>query len=330
MSGVFDAAAAIAASMDDNGFLPADEDFTGPADELEEEVEQEEDEVVEDVEDEDEDEEDTEDEEDEESEEDPEAESKDETTDQLFDIEIDGEEYEVNLEELKSGYLRNEALVKRQTELETSFQAKEQEIEQERAGLTQEYENVLWMQAMEMQPFRNVNWEQLKQLDPVEYKEKRLAYNEAQERFQATRQRVAEITKLNEEAQAIKHKAYVEAQIKLAQELIPEFKEPDFKDKLVAYGEKIGFTKEELEGIADAKQLLVLNQARLYAESLVRRKEAEKKKVSKEVPPVLKPGAPKTAEHGKARQAKASRDAFGKSRSVQDAARVFLDSGVFD
>ena len=324
MSGVFEAAAAFEEAMDDNGYLPTDEDFTSPADELPETEEDQDEEEVEAPEDEEEDSED-----DEEGEEEA-PEDEDEPSDKLFDIEIDGEEYEVNLEELKSGYLRNEALVKRQVELESSFSAKEQELEQERVGLTQEYENVLWMQAMELQPFRNTNWAELKDLDPVEYKEKRLAYNEAQERFQATRQRVAEITKLNEQAQAVKHQAHVESQIKLARELIPEMKEPDFKDKLVAYGEKIGFTQEEIEGIADAKQLLVLNQARLYAESQVRRKEAEKKKVSKEVPPVLKPGAPKTAEHGKARQAKASRDAFGKSRSVQDAARVFLDSGVFD
>lgn len=321
------AAAAFLDSMDDNGFLEGDSEYVAPepteVEEEEEEVEAEDQETEEEAE-----EDESDEDEDESEEEDKDADEED--AGDLFEVEIDGEAYEVNLEELKSGYLRQEAYVKRQTELEASFQEREQEVEQERAALRQEYENVVWSQAMELKEFQNLNWKELKELDPEEYRDKRLAFTEAQERFQATRGRVQEIMKLQQEAEAIKHQAHVKAQIELAHKLIPELKEEGFKEKLFDFGEKIGFTKEEIAGISDARELLVLNQARLYAESQVRRKEAEKKKVSKDLPPVLKPGAPKTAEHSKARKQKEALKALHSSNSVKDAARLFESSGIFD
>src|SRR6185503_8596880 len=54
----------------------------------------------------------------------PEAEPEE---DKLIEIEIGDDVYEVNMEELKSGYLRNEEYVARQVELEDQYAAKQEQ-----------------------------------------------------------------------------------------------------------------------------------------------------------------------------------------------------------
>ncbi|KAB2362842.1 scaffolding protein, partial [Escherichia coli] len=69
------------------------------------------------------------------TEEEPEVESEEDPEDKLFEIPIGDEVYEVNFEELKSGYLRNEEFVTRQAELEDQYAAKFEELDAERSNL---------------------------------------------------------------------------------------------------------------------------------------------------------------------------------------------------
>ncbi len=257
-----------------------------------------------------------------ESEEDAEEESGEE---ELFEIEIDGEVYEVNKEELYSGYLRNEELVKRQSDLEETIQAKEAELEAEQARVADYLEQLLLEGNVVIQKYRNIDWESLKAEDPDTYKQARLEFIEAQEQQQARAARRDQIVNMHKKAQEIKHQAYLQSQHKLAEQLIPELKQEGFADQLISFGKSIGYTEDELKSISDAKALFVLNQARLYAESQVRKKAALEKKVSKDLPPVVKPGAPKTKAQESSKQ---RREAIGKlktTHSLRDAASVLMD-----
>lgn len=258
-----------------------------------------------------------------ESEEDGEAEE--ESEDELFEIEIDGEVYEVNKEELYSGYLRNEELVKRQTELESKVQEREAELEAEQARVADYLEQLLLEGNVVIQKYRNIDWENLKAEDPETYRQARLEFIEAQEQQQARAARRDQIVNMHKKAQEIKHQAYLQSQHKLAEQLIPELKQEGFADQLISFGKSIGYTEDEIKSISDAKALFVLNQARLYAESQVRKKAALEKKVSKDLPPVVKPGAPKTKAQESSKQ---RREAIGKlktTHSLRDAASVLMD-----
>lgn len=309
---VFEGASALVDLMNDDGFTEVDElNFVkqvDPEDEDEDEI----DEV-----------------ETEEDEEDPEDESEDEESEdegesELFEVEIDGEVYEVNEEELLSGYLRNETLVKRQNELEEEYQAKTVELETDRQRLAEQLDALLLEGNVTLQKYRNVDWNALKQEDPESYRQARLEYIEAQETAQFHTQRRNQLAALDAQAKQLRHSAYLKSQHQLAEKLIPELKEEGFVDNLLKYGKSIGFTEDDIRGISDAKALFILNQARLYAESQVKRKEAHVK-VSKDLPPVIKPGAPKTKAQEGSHSAKVARAQLGKTHSIRDAAAVLLD-----
>lgn len=277
------------------------------------EVEVEEETEVDDTEDEDSDE--------DEAEEEPEADPED----ALFDIEIDGEEYEVNLPELKEGYLRSEELARRTTELETEYQEKISSVEAREAALAAELESLVLTQSVELQRYRNVDWEALKRDDPEQYRNLRIQAIDAQEQVQKLSQRRADIQRLHNQAQAIRQEAYLKDQREIAKRLIPDFEKPEFQQSVLQYGKQIGYTEEEIQGISDARQLLILNQARLFAESQVRRKAALEKKESKDLPPAIKPGAPKTKTQEEGRKSKHLRSKLNQTHDLRDAAAVLLD-----
>lgn len=299
--------------LDDDGFLP--EENPNP---------QEEEEVIEDEES-NEEEQEVEDEEsdaEEEAEDEPKDKPEDESEDTLYEIEIDGELYEVNEEELVSGYLRNEQLVKRQQEVEEQYQAKQNELEQTQQQLLDRLEELTLEGNVALQKFRNVNWERLRNENPEAYKEARLDYIEAQEIAQKRESQRQQLLAMHQQAQTIKHEAYLKAQRSLAEKLIPEINDQEVVQKIVDYGKGIGFSEQEIQSIADAKILFLLNQSRLYSESQLKRKEAKETKVSKDLPPVIKPGAPRSVAQENGRKERDLKAQLRNTTSLRDAAKL--------
>ncbi|AUV61750.1 head scaffolding protein [Pseudomonas phage Bjorn] len=256
----------------------------------------------------------------------PEADPEEEE-EKLIELEIGDDVYEVNLEELKSGYIRNEEFVARQVELEDQHAAKLEQVEQTRAQLLEEIEAYAVTALSNANSYDQVNWAQLKQQDPERFAQLRLEALEAREQAQAVIQRRANIRGMQQEAQRLKHEAYVKTQAELAKKLIPELStDEEFGAKLIKYGKEVGYSEDDIRSIADARQLAVLNDARLWRESQARRKGALEKLDTVEVKPVLKPGAatPKTNEATK--KVKASHQRLKKEQSIEAAADFFLNS----
>lgn len=325
---------AFEALMDDDGLLPSDDGFTGEVDKpdvdaaaFEDHVEDFDDDTDDDT---DADEADESDEEDEESDESSES---DEYTDadesegepQLFDITIDGEEYEVNLPELTAGYLRNEEFVKRSTELEATYNEKIAEAELKAYELARELEVVAVMGLAELRQLEQTDWARLKAEDPEGYQAKRLEYVDKRDAVQAQIQRKNSIGQLAAQAEQIKHQAYLKEQTALVTKLIPEFSEPEFQPRLIKFAESIGFSPEEVVNIADARQLLVLENARKYAEGQLKKKAAITQKPRKELPPVLKPGSKAAPVDRNAKRQQAAVSRLRNEGTLDAAAAAFLD-----
>lgn len=320
------------ALMTDDGALPGDVDYVEPEPKVEPEepvVEGEPEVEPEEEETEGEPQEEEESEEDEDGEGEPTVTPLDEDA-TLVDIEIDGEAYEVNLTELKTGYLRQEEYTKRVTELEQKAVEYQEQVSEREVALQRELEMAQVILAGDLSKYDKVDWERLKTDDPATYQQLRLEAIDAKESLQGLQNRRNQIQSLHEEAQKIKQSVHVKAQIELATKLMPEFKEAAFRDGLIKYGKDIGYTEDELYSMTDARQLLLLNQARLYAEGQVRRKEAVAKKATKELPPVVKAGAPK-AKGSESKQAiKLASARFAKDHSVESAAALFEQTVNFD
>lgn len=260
---------------------------------------------------------------DEEESEEPEATTVDDET--LVDIQIGDDTYEVNFAELKAGYLRNEEFVNKVTAHEQEYDAKLAALEVREAELAEELRLASVMVTGDLNAYEQVNWAALKTADPAKYQELRLEWVDAKERAAAVETRRQNINKMHNEATKLRHQAYVKNQMVLADTLVPGWREPKFLEDLVAFGKSIGHTEEEIRGISDARHLLVLNNARLHAESVVRKKEAMDKKVTTKLPPVNKPGAAKEQTSTDRRVVKNAKAAFQRDKSVESAAALLMN-----
>ena len=283
-----------------------------PEEELEEELEEIEEE------------EDLEEDPEEDSEEDSEEEPEEDPEEDLIEIVIDDETYEVNLEELKSGYLRNEELVKAKEKLDELVSEKEYELLTERDKLVEHYNQLILEDGMSLQQYKNIDWEKFRQQDPENYREWRIKYIEAQEVLQSRLKRRDQIATLHTKQQELRQQAYVVKQQKLALELIPELEDPTFIDEVVSYGESVGFSREEILAITEAKQLFVLKQAMENSRAKVQRAAAIEKK-EKVVPKVVKPGTPTSQSESTKGKNTQLRAKLNSTHSLKDAAAVLLD-----
>ena len=245
--------------------------------------------------------------------------------DTLFDITIDGEEYEVNLAELRSGYLRQEEFVKRSTALQEEYDAKLAEVAQREADLVKEIEATAVIATADLSKYDKVDWRKLKAEDPAAFAEQYSDYMEKRENIQRQLQRRTQVQQLHAQAEQIKHQANLEKQYEIAKGLIPELDDQGYRDKIFEYAESIGITRDEVAGISDARHLLLLDQARKYQESQVKRKATIEKKVpaTKELPPVVKPGAKKPAGDAGVKRQKALESRLAQTGSIRDAAAAF-------
>lgn len=255
-------------------------------------------------------------------EEQPEEESQAVSDDTLVDLEIGGETYEVNFHELKAGYLRNEDYVNKVNVLQQEHDAKVDELEQQRDALLNELRALSVIVTSDTARYDKINWEALKQQDPENYQRLRVEALEAKEQASKLTQRHQQVQALHDKAQQLKFEVYRDQQTKLVEQLIPNIREPEVLQGLLTYGQQIGYTRDEIVSMVDARQLLLLNNARLYAEGQVRRKEAAEKKVSKDLPPVNKPGQQKSQSSTDRQVVKNARQRLQKDQSVEAAAAL--------
>ena len=248
-----------------------------------------------------------------------------------YTIKVDGKEYEVGIDELKSGYQRqadytrkSQALAEQRKETE-QIQSERQQLGQER----QMYANGLQMlreqQTAKLQDFDTVDWETLKQEDPYAYMIKKDEYRDAQERvgnLQAE-QRLVQQEQSQQIKQARAH--FVQQEYARLVNALPEWNDKDstIKKDIQEYATSVGFRPDEINQLADHRSVLVIKKAMEFDK--LTKKVAPKKKAVKKVPKVQKAGRGTSKEDTAAEALKAKRTRLRKSGKQQDAASLFYD-----
>jgi hypothetical protein len=211
-----------------------------------------------------------------------------------FTVKIDGKEVEVTLDELQKGYSRTQdytrktqqvAEMRKQTEAElTAIRAEREQYAQLLGALSEQVKAAA-------EP--KIDWDRLYQEDPIEYVRQREVMRENREKaaaIQAEQQRLAEISQQEQMKEMQAHKAK-ESQALL--EAIPSWKDPAKakaeKSMLIEFGQKMGFTSEELGNIFDHRVVLALRKAALYDQMQAKRQGI--KPVTNNGPKPAKPGA---------------------------------------
>ena len=241
-----------------------------------------------------------------------------------YKVKIDGEEVEVTLDELQSGYSRQQDYTRKTQELAQQRKLIEQQ-QQELAQRDAIYAQLLpKLEAQLSADLANEpDWNKLYEDDPVGYVREKQLWDERKEKLKATQA----------ENQRLQQEALVKQQQQLAQfveygqqtllEIVPEWKNPEIaqQEKLAIrdYGiNTLGYTAQEMDSIYDYRALLGLRNAWLNNKTV----EATKKKPTEKAPArVARPGA--VTKVKSVAPAKRAKQRLAKTGKTSDAAKVF-------
>jgi hypothetical protein len=250
-----------------------------------------------------------------------------EETPKGYTVKVDGEEYEVTLDELRNGYQRQSDYTRKSqsvAEMRKAYEANVQAVQQEREQYSQVLANAENFQNLELKKFEEIDWVSLKEDDPTEYIDKRMDFQDAKEKVARTQQeRQNAYNRTQQEVQQNIQQTLQEEGKKLIQ-VLPEYADPSstLKSDLREFALGMGFTEQDINAIADHKVVLVLHKAYLQDKaSSSKTTKVAKKGTSR----VMKSGNPVTKGQRSTREMKAKRDQLRKSGTTRDAVNAFMD-----
>ena len=255
---------------------------------------------------------------------------------EMYTIKVDGQDIEVSLEELQQGYSRQSDYTKKTQELSEERRSIDAERAEYQNGLNQvmqqrqQYEQALGQLGQQlsqsMNKFQNVDWQRLKNEDPLGYVTKRDEFREEQERIKSVHYHQRQVhQQQQQEMEQIRQKAVAE-EIGKVGKLIPEWNDPDLQPKIAKdimdYGVTSGFTVEEMEGLVDARSVYLIHKAMKY--DALKNADLKNKKV-KNKPKMTKSGAKRTKSDAQRRRKAELSKQLKQSGSAKDAARLMED-----
>jgi hypothetical protein len=213
---------------------------------------------------------------------------------QVFSVKIDGKEVDVTLDELQKGYSRTQDYTRKTQQIAEVRKQAEGELSAVRAEREQYAQLLSALEAQVQQVAQpNIDWDRLYQEDPIEWVRQREVMRDNQDRaaaIQSEKQRLNQLSQY-EQAQFMQHKLQQEQESLLA--AIPDWKDAKKaqaeKALLVEFGQKIGFTPDELKSVVDHRAVLMLRKAALYDQMMSKR--GNIKPVTNNGPRPAKPGA---------------------------------------
>ena len=275
-----------------------------------------------------------------EEEEEPEGEEESEETDgeeeELYAVTVNGEEVAVSLDELLSGYSRQSDYTRKtqeiagerkgMEELQQQYNSQVAQIQQERQQYMDALTNIIAGQGSEIEKFANVNWDELREADPIEYVTTREQYREAQERIQSMQYQQAQVAQAQQaQMNQARHEMLKVERGKLV-EALPEWDEPgtqkELANTLQSYAKTQGFTQEELTELIDHRSILVLLKAHKYDQ--LQNSDVKSKKL-KNKPKVIRSGTGTTSKGTSKSKRAVKMKRLQSSGHVDDAVSILED-----
>jgi hypothetical protein len=244
---------------------------------------------------------------------------------QKFIVKVDGKEIEVPKDELIRGYQREADYTRKTQKLAEERKLVESEFLQVREE-RQTYAQILGQLQQKLQEFEppEPDWNRLEVEDPTEYARQWTSHQRRQQQkyaVQAEQERLFQMRQAEEQRQLQQTMAQEIASLK---EKIPEWSSPD-KAKaegvaLLEYGQKLGFSEQELNTITDSRALLTLHKAWKYDQMMSKRPEFQAK--IKKAPKMVTPGSAGSV-GSKSSELNNAKKRLAQTGSVRDAASLF-------
>jgi len=225
---------------------------------------------------------------------DEEGDSEEEEQPQVFTVKVDGKEVEVTLDELQKGYSRTQDYTRKTQQIAEVRKQTEAEFQELRAEREQYAQLLGALQAQVQQAAQpQVDWDRLYQEDPIEWVRQRELVRENQEKAAAIQSEQQRLAQLSQQEQAKQREALLAQEQEALLAAIPEWKDSKKaqaeKAMLVQFGQKIGFTPDDLKNVVDHRAVVMLRKAALYDQMMSKR--GQIKPVTNNGPRPAKPGA---------------------------------------
>ena len=256
------------------------------------------------------------------------GEEYDEEPPEVYTVKVDGQEVEVTLDELQSGYSRQQAYTKRSMELadqRKAFEAEQAETRQIRDAYAQQLDQLAAQiqQTTQQEPDWRALAETMSERDLFLYKAEWDQQKEYQKQVQVEQQRIAAERSREQEQELRKH---LEVQRTDMLNRIPAWQDEDVREaerrEVITYAQKrIGFSEEEIANASDSRAIELLYKAWRW-DQLQDKAPAAKKRTRKS-PKMAKAGRPKTKREVANRSQRDARKRFESAGTV-DAAVEYL------
>jgi len=235
-------------------------------------------------------------------------------------VKVDGEELEVDEDELVRGYSRTSDYTRKTQKLAEERKALESEAAAVREERKQYAETLIALKAQ----LSNVKEPDVALLDsdPLEFVRQKATYDAYKERLSAIESEQKRLAEAQQADNQKSFRSYVEGQQQKLYEAIPEWKDAkkmaSERDAIAQTGRSLGFSDDELSQLYDHRAVVALRKAMLYDKMVV---EARKKvEAVKDGPKTAKPG--QMATHVVNKDLAAAKERFSKANSVRNAGAV--------
>ena len=202
--------------------------------------------------------------------------SEEEEQPQVFTVKVDGKEVEVSLEELQKGYSRTQDYTRKTQQIAEVRKQTEAEFQAVRAEREQYAQLLGALEAQVQQAAQpNIDWDRLRNEDPIEYVTQREMMRENQERNAAIQSEKQRLFELSNQEQMKQHQMLFHQEQEALVAAIPEWKDAKKaaaeKAMLVQFGQKAGFSPDELKNVVDHRAVVMLRKAALYDQMMSKR-----------------------------------------------------------
>ena len=189
-----------------------------------------------------------------------------------YRVKASGEEKDVTLDELVSGYQKA-----------TDYTQKSQTLAEERKKVeahAQEIQNAMRTREQYAQKLSQVeqylvnsqdpseNLEELKENDPIQYAIKVAEQTEANKKINAIRQEKQKVAQEQHHYQLQQQNQVVQNEAKMLSEKVKEFSDPkkaeQIKNDIRSFGKSVGFSDQELSQVYDHRHVMILQKAMEY------------------------------------------------------------------
>ena len=256
--------------------------------------------------------------------------------DLLYAVNINGEEHQIPLDELLKGYSRQSDYTRKTQELsehrkeldayQNQWNAEVQQIQAERQQYVAALQHVIENSMGSLDQFATIDWESLKNDNPLEYITKRDEFREAQDKVRQSQYQQQQTQQLQQQEMARTHQNVLHEEHGKLVEALPEWSEPQSRQKLStdikAYALSQGYTQEEIGSLIDHRSLMTLYKAMKFDKASS--PDIVNKKV-KNKPKVIRAGSVRTKSEAGNQKRNAKMKRLRNTGHVDDAASILED-----